>query len=100
MLVRLLQCFPFVDSLQAMMVLVMVFSLAVLGLHMYITRRFPAIPAASLPEEASQEGEVASEGQLGNSYRLSLAPGQVFQACLTSVTIDSPSWQRTVPLHL
>jgi hypothetical protein len=61
------------------MMLVLVFSMVVLGLHMYITRRFPAIPAISLLEEAEeQEPELASQqDQSRGSPRLSLAPGQV-----------------------
>ena len=60
------------------MLLVLTFACAVLGLHMYITRRFPAIPAAALSEEALASGE----GLNGNAlapvpYRLSAAPGEV-----------------------
>lgn len=65
--------------MQAIMVLVLVFSMVVLGLHMYITRRFPAIPAVSLPEETDEEEpRLASErAQSSTTPRLSLAPGQV-----------------------
>ena len=49
--------------MQAMMTLVMVFSCVVLGLHMYITQRFPAIPAAPLPEEGLTRAEALNEDE-------------------------------------
>ena len=61
--------------MQIMMGLVLVFSSIILGLHIYITRKFPAIPAASLPKEAIGD-------QSAEPHRLSLAPGEVRPAYL------------------
>ena len=63
--------------MQVIMVLVLVFSMVVLGLHMYITRRFPAIPAVALPEETEEPQIASKQAQSSASRRLSLAPGQV-----------------------
>ena len=63
--------------MQAIMVLVLVFSVVVLGLHMYITRRFPAIPAVALPEETEEPQLASKQVQSSASHRLSLAPDQV-----------------------
>ena len=58
--------------------LVLIFSTAVLGLHTYITNRFPAIPAAALPEETSEDRpQLLSEELPAGSYELFRAPGQV-----------------------
>jgi hypothetical protein len=63
--------------MQAIMVLVLVFSVVVLGLHMYITRRFPAIPAVALPEKTEEPQHASHQAQSSASSRLSLAPEQV-----------------------
>ena len=65
------------------MSLVMVFSCVVLGLHMYITQRFPAIPAAPLPEEGLTRAEALNEDEPSpEPWRISLAPGEVGLALL------------------
>ncbi len=65
------------------MVLVLVFACVVLGLHMYITRRFPAIPAAPLPEENLIGKESLNGAEPSpEPWRLSAAPGEVCLAFL------------------
>ena len=70
---------PIAKHMQALMAVVLVFSCIVLGLHMYITRRFPAIPAAPLPEEGLFGKEVLNGGDTSpEPWRLSAAPGEVW----------------------
>ena len=88
-----------VCRMQAMMALVLVFACAVLGLHMYITRRFPAIPAAPLPEDGPA-GEESLNGAEPSPepWRLAAAPGQVWPALL--VLFSQQMQTRHELLHL